>query len=82
VRRVAYLHERAEQSGDAPQEDPKSHDGPAAVPVAQVAEKRRENHVADDEGSLQQTAFVVADVEVRLDVFQYTCQQIEHAIQI
>lgn len=77
---VAYLHEGAEQSGDAPQEDPKRHDGPPAVPVAQVAEQRRENHVADDERSLQQTAFVVADIEVLLDVAQHTCQKIEHAV--
>jgi hypothetical protein len=82
VPRVAYLHERAEQSGEAPQEDPECHDGPSAVPVAQVAEQWCENHVADDKCSLQQTAFVVADIEVLLDVFQHTCQQIEHTIQI
>lgn len=78
---VAYLHVRAEQSGEAPQEDPERHDGPPAVPVAQVPEQRCENHVADHKGSLQQTSFVVADIEVLLDVFQHTCQQIEHAIK-
>lgn len=50
---VTYVHEWAQQSGDAPEEDACSHDSFATVSVAEVAKQRCENHVAYHERCLQ-----------------------------
>lgn len=62
-------HEGTEQRCRAPQKHPQRHDPLARVTIAQVAENWCANHVGQHECRLQQTALVITDLELVLNVF-------------
>jgi hypothetical protein len=66
------VHVGADECRGAPEGDAERHDRLAREPITEVAEDRREDHVADDEDRLQETAVIVLDVERFLNVGENT----------
>lgn len=69
---IVARHEWAKHCCPTPQRHAQDHDPPSGISVAEIAEHRRTHHVRYDEGCLQQTTQIIANVEFTLDVIENT----------
>ena len=65
-----HRHKRSGKSCRDPDQDADGHDEFPGVPITEVPEEWREEHVADHEGRLESSGLPVADVVLILDLPQ------------